>query len=235
MTQTKIYYYDFVDLTKNKNDEPEKIYRILVQDNDYEYRQNNDYRSFDSDILDKLFIEYLFALDITKIEDFLDYHFNTYTSNDLASGKDFILHTSYIVKKCLSQRMPAHHPVSGTILSLPPLDFKEDSVLKWLEQAGSESEDNEPDKLTHRQQILLLHSLGVFEIKEIKKMGAEQKGILFGNLLNRNEKNTENYIRYIAQKDETKYNIYSNENLNKVKGLLSDLDLLTDSIKSKLT
>jgi hypothetical protein len=52
------------------------------------------------------------------------------------------------------------------------------------------------DKLSNKQQVLLLHKLGVFNIQAIKNLTDIQKGKLFGHLLNRNDDNTENYIRY---------------------------------------
>lgn len=79
-------------------------------------------------------------------------------------------------------------------------------ILQWInEQILIETEkNNKPQEtlqngsnnsLSHKQQILLLEKLGVFEIAEIKKLTGLQKGKLFSILLNRNEKNTTDYIR----------------------------------------
>jgi hypothetical protein len=53
----------------------------------------------------------------------------------------------------------------------------------------------EKDKLTTKQQILLLHILGIFDLPHIQSLTEQKRGILFGYLLNRNEKNTEDTIR----------------------------------------
>lgn len=54
---------------------------------------------------------------------------------------------------------------------------------------------NSKNNLSHKQQILLLEKLGVFEIPEIKKLTGLQIGKLFSYLLNRDEKNTNTYFR----------------------------------------
>lgn len=48
---------------------------------------------------------------------------------------------------------------------------------------------------TTKQQVLLLHTLGIFNLPEFGKITVQQQGILFGFLLNRNAKNTEDTIR----------------------------------------
>lgn len=54
---------------------------------------------------------------------------------------------------------------------------------------------SEKDKLSTKQQILLLHKLGIFDLEQIQSLTEQKRGILFGNLLNRNEKNAEDTIR----------------------------------------
>ena len=60
---------------------------------------------------------------------------------------------------------------------------------------------------THKQQILILHYMGILD--QLKNTTAVNKGILFSNLLNRDKKNTEDYIRYVNGKiDENKIKIF---------------------------
>lgn len=51
--------------------------------------------------------------------------------------------------------------------------------------------------LDHKAQIMLLNELGVFKLSEIANLTNEKRGKLFSLLLNRNEKNTTEYIRNI--------------------------------------
>lgn len=53
----------------------------------------------------------------------------------------------------------------------------------------------EKDKLTTKQQIFLLEKLGIFESPNVQSLTEQKRGVLFGHLLNRNEKNTEDTIR----------------------------------------
>lgn len=86
------------------------------------------------------------------------------------------------------------------------------------------------DKLTNKQQVLLLIQLGIHETEFFKKLSETEKGILFGHLLNRDEKNTEDNFRYVLGKrvnQETK-SIYTSKNIKVVNVLLEKvgLDLL---------
>jgi hypothetical protein len=84
----------------------------------------------------------------------------------------------------------------------------------------------EKEKLSNRQQILLLHKLGVFDLSRIQKLTDIEKGKLFGHLLNRNEDNTENYIRYRNGKNvDKKYSLYLPRVETKVLELLKELKI----------
>ena len=82
--------------------------------------------------------------------------------------------------------------------------------------------------LEHKAQIMLLYELGVFELEQIKNLTTEKKGKLFSMLLNRNEKNSTEYIRNInpdgnKNTDLNPYNIA--KQVNAVKELLKEIGL----------
>ena len=83
------------------------------------------------------------------------------------------------------------------------------------------------DKLTHKQQILLLRAIGFFELEFFKLLNETQKGVLVSHIVNRDEKNAEDNIRYIRGKrsnDDTK-KIFTKENVKVVNELLEKVGL----------
>ncbi|GEO09489.1 hypothetical protein [Segetibacter aerophilus] len=82
------------------------------------------------------------------------------------------------------------------------------------------------EKLTHKQQILLLHFLGSFELPTLASLTDIQKGYLFGRLLGLDKDNTENYIRYKNGRNvKDQYNIKTEKNIQIVKGILKEVGL----------
>lgn len=83
------------------------------------------------------------------------------------------------------------------------------------------------DKLTNKQQVLLLYQLGVFNSDGFfGNLNETQKGVLFGYLLNRDEKNTEDYIRYVGGKKNQESNeIKSDINIKAVNSVLEKVGL----------
>lgn len=59
----------------------------------------------------------------------------------------------------------------------------------------SKDEENNSDKLSHKQQILFLEKLGFFDLPTLKNLTTINKGKLLSYLLNRSEKNSTDYIR----------------------------------------
>jgi hypothetical protein len=82
---------------------------------------------------------------------------------------------------------------------------------------------------THKQQILLLHKLGFFDLPAIEKLNDLKKGKLFSILLGKNVDNTENLIRYrhTQKKGEiqSSYFLYNPKNVEKVTELLKELGI----------
>jgi len=74
---------------------------------------------------------------------------------------------------------------------------------------------------THKQQILILHYLGILD--QLKNTTVN-KGILFSDLLNMDKKNTEDYIRYVGGKIEEN-EIKTKNNLEFVYNLFDELDM----------
>ena len=76
---------------------------------------------------------------------------------------------------------------------------------------------------------MILHYLGI--LKKHFKTGVKE-GIFFSVLLNRNDKNTENYIRYVDGKIDEK-GIKTRNNLEYVYNLFEDLGLSNEAAKVK--
>ncbi len=85
------------------------------------------------------------------------------------------------------------------------------------------------ENTSHKQQILILHYLGILDQHNITNV---KKGLLFSKLLNKNDKNTENYIRYVDGKIDEK-GIKTRNNLVYVYNLFEDLGLNNEAAKAK--
>jgi len=82
------------------------------------------------------------------------------------------------------------------------------------------------DKLSHKQQILTLFQIGFFDVPQIKNLSIKKKGQLISHFINRDEKNTSDYIRYFAGKNiQAKHNCKTSENIKTVNQLLKNLGL----------
>lgn len=82
------------------------------------------------------------------------------------------------------------------------------------------------DKLSHKQQILTLFQIGFFDLPQIKNLSIKKKGQLISHFINRDEKNSSDYIRYFAGKNiQAKYNCKTSENIKTVNQLLKSLGL----------
>ena len=102
-------------------------------------------------------------------------------------------------------------------------------TIKIEESQTSKEDPGKPakDKLTHKQQILLLHSIGFFDLEIFKYLNETQKGVLVSHIVNRDEKNSEDNIRYVKGKrasEETK-GIFTKANLKTVNELLEKVGL----------
>jgi len=84
---------------------------------------------------------------------------------------------------------------------------------------------NLPEKLSHKQQTLLLEHLGFFDLPKFTNLTTEKKGILLSYLLNRNEKNSTEYFRNFFGVKNVPKNMISKtkKNKEKVNELLSSL------------
>lgn len=114
------------------------------------------------------------------------------------------------------------------------LDAQKLNYLRQLQSAPLPNNNHEEDndtassRLTLKQQILVIHSLGVFELGSVRDMTVQNQGKLFGRLFGRNEKNTEDIIRRREGKNvEKKYSLEGREVTSAVKDLF-------DEVKPKL-
>lgn len=88
---------------------------------------------------------------------------------------------------------------------------------------------NDKDKLTNKQQILLLNKLGVFDLPILGNLTMENKGKLFSHIINRDEKNSLEYIRNLgrskSQVSMEKYFVNTEVNVNRVNAILKEVGL----------
>lgn len=112
--------------------------------------------------------------------------------------------------------------------------FNKEFLIKENTETNNEPlpetmQTNSKDNLSHKQQILLLEKLGVFEIPEIKKLTGLQIGKLFSYLLNRDEKNTNTYLRNKGlekkQVSMDKDFVKSDKNVKRVNEILKEIGL----------
>jgi hypothetical protein len=81
-------------------------------------------------------------------------------------------------------------------------------------------------QMSHKQQILLLMKLGVFDLPIVSKLSTQNQGKLFSRLLSRNEKNTEDYIRYKNGRNvDKKFSLEGPTVQNEVISLLKELGI----------
>ena len=92
-------------------------------------------------------------------------------------------------------------------------------VAAYLNQ--SDKKKHKREETTHKQQILILHYLGILDKYDISTV---KKGLLFSKLLNKNDKNTEDHIRYVSGKID-KNEIKTRNNLEFVYKLFEELEL----------
>ena len=82
------------------------------------------------------------------------------------------------------------------------------------------------EKLTNKQQVLILHKLGILDLPVIQSLSIQNQGKLFARLFSRNEKNTEDYIRYRrGKKVDKKFSLELPEVENAVTDLLNELGI----------
>jgi hypothetical protein len=100
------------------------------------------------------------------------------------------------------------------------------------ERQKIEAEKTVKDKLTNKQQILLLHSLKFFESDFFNSLNETQKGVLVAHIINRDEKNTEDNIRYVkgSKTSETTKKIFTKSNIEAVNKLLERVGLKAHEI-----
>jgi hypothetical protein len=132
----------------------------------------------------------------------------------------------------------------GNNLSLPQMNdlslsysiirkgIEEITALHPNEELQKEEVKNvSKDKLTHKQQILLLKQIGFFELPFCDKLTTANKGKLVSNLLNRTEKDSVEIVRGLQGKPDEKYNTNTNRNKETVNKLLTELGLTECLVK----
>lgn len=122
-------------------------------------------------------------------------------------------------------------PYEQRYAALSKIEFLKNELAKYsnVEQADNSDEATLTSVLALKQQILLLENLGFFEIPLVKQLTETQKGKVFGYLLNRNHKNTEDAIRYRNmnknQVPKDSNFVRTEKNLNRVSEILKEVGL----------
>lgn len=200
-----------VSVIKGKKDGAKKNEFDILNWNFYD-KKGNVVRVPSQNYQDEKFIERLVGISpVEKVETFLKYQYKH------SENKELFL----------------EHLISETIVSKLKNHIEQRKILiewvnKKLDLIGSEEqtkkETKNADKLSHRQQILTLHSIGFFELPTVKNIGAKQKGILVSHILNRTEKDSEDLIRYFdGRKKERRFECKTPDNIKVVKELLSKI------------
>jgi hypothetical protein len=97
---------------------------------------------------------------------------------------------------------------------------------------AKEKVEETKEKLSIKQQILLLKALGVLDNPEISKLPNTKQSKLYSHLLNRSDKNVKDYLTYIDKKNPPPdFFIYKDDNVKKINELLRSVDLQGYSIK----
>ena len=103
------------------------------------------------------------------------------------------------------------------------LDYKKINDLKPEEPNLKKLRE---ENLSHKQQILLLFNLGFFDLPKIKELSIQKKGKIISAIINRDEKNASDYIRYFNGKNiESKYECKTPTNILAVNQILKEVGL----------
>ena len=102
------------------------------------------------------------------------------------------------------------------------IEMKKSEIKDLLPEAVKEEINNSPkDKLTHKQQILLLKTIGFFDLPIFQTLSTKNKGILVSSLLNRTEKDSKDFITYLLGKNKKeRFEVRTDNNIKAVKELL---------------
>jgi len=118
------------------------------------------------------------------------------------------------------------------LLSIEQLEKEVDSLILDYEKINDLKPDEtdlkklKEDNLSHKQQILLLFNLGFFDLPKIKELSIQKKGRIISAIINRDEKNASDYIRYFNGKNiESKYECKTPTNLKAVNQILKEVGL----------
>lgn len=98
--------------------------------------------------------------------------------------------------------------------------------LLGIESISLQDNGAADQKLTLKQQILVMHRLGILDLEKIQNMTVQNQGKLFGYLFNKNEKNAEDLIRNRHGKNvEKKFSLHGSEVTEVVDKLFMDLKI----------
>ena len=91
---------------------------------------------------------------------------------------------------------------------------------------GENPENEKKNKLSHKQQILVLFYLGFFDLPKIKELSNQKKAKIISAIINKDEKNTSDYIRYYnGKKTLNKFNCKTPANISVVNQILKEISL----------
>ncbi len=103
------------------------------------------------------------------------------------------LSTKAHVQNCIESELLEYFEIHGTVYTLYTLYKNEIQPTPERLLKGAIN-------LTHKQKVLLLHEIGVFDLPKIAEITDVNKAKLFGSILQSSVDNTEDLIRYRGQK-----------------------------------
>jgi len=117
------------------------------------------------------------------------------------------------------------------LLGIEELEKEVDSLIKDYKKInnlkiGENPENEKKNKLSHKQQILVLFYLGFFDLPKIKELSNQKKAKIISAIINKDEKNTSDYIRYYnGKKTLNKFNCKTPANISVVNQILKEISL----------
>lgn len=153
---------------------------------------------------------------IHKIEDLLEYQFS-----NSPDKQEFLKHVRGVAIRQTIFKEKENKTMAAWLRY-----FNEWVNVKMANSMNTDNLTSEPkDKLTHKQQILLLKQIGFFDLPVFNELSTVKKGKLVSHLLNRTEKVSLEIVRGLNGKPDKSYKVDTADNIKQVNNLLLELDL----------
>ena len=140
-----------------------------------------------------------------QLGEFLQKHNMELAYNDAIHNAELIEAIKYFHKdKSVDEQEFTIHALNSYALKFKKTikNWSDDPLTEWLKEMKIqyrqlESETKRHDKAAHKQQILILHYLGLLDKIDVLPLTQEKRADLLSYILNRNSKNTKTYLSTI--------------------------------------